>query len=137
MPESDNDWGNTQEGLGVRKLGGSRPIRAVVPDLLACAMIITLAISFLNRALLPGFTLVPLDILSAIVPWRGTLTETIHNDLLTDVLLEFYPFRHFYNQKRLHSALGYCPPNEFEESLLVRQNGVPTRQIALTYSVQT
>ena len=56
--------------------------------------------------LLPGFTLVPLDILSAIVPWRGTLTETIHNDLLTDVLFEFYPFRHFYNQKRLHSALG-------------------------------
>lgn len=42
-----------------------------------------------------------------------------------------------YNRKRLHSALGYRPPNEFEELLQVEQNGVPTRQIALTYSVQT
>jgi transposase InsO family protein len=42
-----------------------------------------------------------------------------------------------YNRKRLHSALGYRPPNEFEELLQVTQNGVPARQTALTYSVQT
>jgi len=37
-----------------------------------------------------------------------------------------------YNEKRLHSSLGYCPPNEFEERLLDKQKPTAPSQITLT-----
>ncbi len=48
-----------------------------------------------------------------------------------------YFINEVYNQKRLHSALGYRPPNEFEEALPNQENNEIPRQTLLTLSVQS
>jgi len=54
-----------------------------------------------------------------------------------DVVIRLpYFLEEVYNQKRLHSALGYRPPDEFEEVLLNRENNKIPRQTLLTLSVQ-
>jgi transposase InsO family protein len=58
--------------------------------------------------------------------------ETFH-DVITRLP---YFIKEVYNQKRLHSALGYRPPNEFEELLPNQENNETPSRTLLTLPVQ-
>ena len=60
--------------------------------------------------------------------------EEVHRNEYRDLIEAQSAIREFlekiYNQKRLHSALGYVPPAEFEVNLAMQQKEAATRRIA-------
>ncbi len=68
-----------------------------------------------------------LSLLSLIL-WAYALPSVIIITTFADVVDRTpYFIKEVYNQKRLHSALSYCSPDDFEEQMFVQKNtgGIP------------
>ena len=59
--------------------------------------------------------------------------EEVHRNEYRDLNEARFTIRVFlekiYNHKRLHSAIGYLPPAEFEANLITQQKKAATRQL--------
>ena len=64
------------------------------PILTAVLLLTLLPTILLNKALLPSHTLLPLDLIQTIEPWRGGERQPLQNPLISDPFYSFYPRRY-------------------------------------------
>ncbi|KPK12901.1 MAG: hypothetical protein AMJ56_04375 [Anaerolineae bacterium SG8_19] len=62
---------------------------------LALVIFAVLATVLLNRALLPDYTLLPLDLIQGIAPWDHLDLGPLANPLISDPFYQFFPSRYF------------------------------------------
>jgi hypothetical protein len=76
------------DAVGKRVSGQTRRTLAAI---VVFALLATL---LLNKSLLPGHTLLPLDLVTTIAPWDDPNAGTLANPLLSDPFYSFYPRRY-------------------------------------------
>lgn len=86
------------------------------PYLTATALFGLIAALFLHKALLPNYTLLPLDLIQTIAPWdeqvgQGTTLGPLANPLISDPFYSFYTRRHFLTQAIQSGQIPLWNPN--------------------------
>ncbi|MDX1686863.1 MAG: YfhO family protein [Candidatus Promineifilaceae bacterium] len=81
------------------------------PYLAAALLFGLIAALFLNKALLPGYTLLPLDLIQTIAPWDGLELGPLSNPLISDPFYSFYTRRHFLTQAVQGGQIPLWNPN--------------------------
>jgi hypothetical protein len=76
------------DAVGKRMSGQTRRTLAAI------GVFALLATLLLNKSLLPGYTLLPLDLVTTIAPWDDPNAEPLANPLLSDPFYSFYPRRY-------------------------------------------
>ena len=79
--------------FGWRRAIGQRMDGQARRALVALGVFALLATLLLNQSLLPGHTLLPLDLVQTIAPWDDPNAEPLANPLLSDPFYSFYPRR--------------------------------------------
>ncbi len=68
-------------------------LKGLKADLIPLLVILLVPLLIIGGALIPGRTLLPVDLLSGYAAWQGSVDNPkLTNGLLSDIVLQFYPW---------------------------------------------
>ena len=82
-------------------------------DIICLIIIVGLATIFMHRWLRPGYTSLPLNLESAILPWHQQVVEPHQNLLISDPFYIFYPARRYLTESLRRGTLPLWNPYIF------------------------
>ena len=85
-------------------------IASVRLDIICILIILLIATAFLASALRPGYTLLPLQWISRLLPWSAYIDEPLQNTTLGDPFFAFYPRRLFFTESIRSGKLPFWNP---------------------------